>query len=137
MCREIDYACVAKAANELSRAAIEGDQSPARVHEDAPLPAIGPRRDAAVHEARAVGWLAVVVGARVIDPEWPARVRIHRHDSIIRGAEEERIADHERRRLKVPRPRRLGAVGRRNRLLAGTPAPRHGHPPNVRAIDVG
>ena len=37
---------------------IERDEIPAAVHEDAPLPAVGPRRDAAVHEARSVRRLA-------------------------------------------------------------------------------
>ena len=71
---EIDDARVAERANRLSRRGVERDQVPAAVHEDPPLLAVGPRRDAAMDEAGAVRRLTRRVRLGIVLPELLARV---------------------------------------------------------------
>ena len=94
--------------------------------------AVAPRGDAAMHEARAVRRLAGLVRLRIVRPELAPGRRVERDDAVVRRAEIQRVADHERRRLELPRARGERRAVRGNRLLAGLPRPRDREPRDVR-----
>ena len=60
-------------------------------------------------------------------------VCVERDDTVVRRAQKQRVADHERRRLEISRTR----PRRRVRRLARRPLPRARQPRDVAAIDVG
>ena len=115
---------------------VEADQVIAAVDEDAQLVAVGgvaPRRDAAVHEAGAVGRLAVLVGLRIERPQLGAGLGVQRDDAVVRRAEVQHVVDHQRRRLEV-----AGARAERGRAPSRRrPFPRDAEPRDRRRVDVG
>ena len=117
----------------MARRRVERDQVPAAVHEDPPLAAVGPRRDAPMNESGAVRRLSRGVRLRIVRPQLGARVRVERDDAIVRRAEKERVAHHQRRRLEVAGARAIGRV----RRLTGRPLPRACQLGDVAAVDVG
>src|ERR1035437_6205808 len=116
--RDVHFAVAAETRDRLAGGGVERDQAPARVDEDASLAAVGPRRDAAVHEARAVARLAVrLPRLRVEGPQLATVPRVERDHAIVWRREEERVVDRQRRGLELAGARRPLAPARGNRLL--------------------
>src|SRR5262249_10658204 len=117
---QIDDARVAEGLDRLAGRGVDRDQVPTTVDEDPTLFSVGPRRDAAVAEARAVRGLTGGVRLGIISPEFLTRRRVERDDTVVRRAQKERVTQHERRRLEISRTRAELWLGR----LPGGPFPR-------------
>ena len=133
---QIEHAVRAEAVDEAAGRGVEADQVVAAVDEDAQLVAVGavaPRGDAAMHEAGAVGRLAVFVRFRIERPQLGAGVGVQRDDAVVGRAQVEHVVDHQRRRLEVAGAR----AERLERLLARRPLPRDAEPRHGGRVDVG
>ena len=130
---QIDFATLAKGPHRPAGRGVEGEESPAAVEEDPADPAIGPGGDAAVDESGAVRRLPGPVGPGVEPPPFPPGLGVERHHLVVRGAEIQRVGNHQRRGLEEAGPGLPGF----ERDLAGPPFPDLGHPGHVAAVDVG
>src|SRR5262249_5817659 len=99
--REVDEPRVAEITNGFASRRVDCYEIPAAVEEDSSLSAVGPCGDAAVYEARAVRGLTGEIRFGVVRPELFPGVRVECDDAIVRRAEKQRVADHQRRRLEV------------------------------------
>src|SRR4051795_6032754 len=67
--REIDVSGVTELLDRPTGGCVDRDETPAAVDEDATLMSVGPRRDAAVHEASAVRRLSREIHLRIERPQ--------------------------------------------------------------------
>ncbi len=119
-----------------ARRRVEAEQAIAAVDENPQRTAgraVSPGGHAAVHETGAVGRLAVFVRLGIERPPLSAGVGIQGDDPVVRRAEVQHVIDHQRRRLKIARPRaEFGEY-----LLARRPFPRDAQARDVRTVNVG
>ncbi len=124
--RQIDFAALSEGRDGLARAAVESDESPTGVDEDADVRAVGPDGDPTMAEAASPRERPPVVRARIVPPLLRARFRVERRHLGERGRDVEGVADENRRPLKLSgreSPSRERRRRRGNGLFPRLPGP--------------
>ena len=135
---QVHFTFLPERRDRLSGAAVESDESPTGIDEDADVAAIGPDRDSAMAEAASPRERPPVVRAGVVTPLLRARFRVERRHLGERGRDVESVADENRRTLKLAGRERPSGESRRRRgngLLPRLPRPRELQPRYVLAVD--